>query len=97
MSGNGQKKAVILSQIMNLNCNPVGKQWRPIQEGLGKAILDIGKEVLHENLVKEMKLSSTNDEGKNVISVTGDARWDKRGSGRRKDVASPAVLSSMET
>ena len=85
MSGNGRKEAAFLSGMMNINCNPMGKQWMPIQEGIGKAIIDIGKEVIEENLVEEMKLSETNAAGKSVISVARDARWDKRGSGRRKD------------
>jgi hypothetical protein len=46
MCGNSQKEGSILSGLMNLNCNPMGKRWTQIQEHLRKLILDIGNKVI---------------------------------------------------
>jgi hypothetical protein len=62
---------------------------------LGKVILDIGEEVLDKNHHIKMGLSSMNEEGKNVILVAGNARWDKRGrSGRKKDWYSMVTIAN---
>jgi hypothetical protein len=73
----------------------MGKRWTEMQEHLGKQIINIGNEVLEENLHIEMGLSSMNDKGKKVLLVlAGNARWDKRGNaGRKKDSLGCSVFS----
>jgi hypothetical protein len=63
LSVNGRKEGSILSWLTNLNCHSMSKQWTKMQEHLGKEILEIGDEVLAENLDIEMRRSSPmNDE-----------------------------------
>ncbi len=60
-------------------------RWTKMQVTNGKAILEIADQVLEENLDIEMSLSPLNADGMPSISIAGDGRWDKRGSGRKKD------------
>jgi hypothetical protein len=77
----GPKKGLFLSGMMNLNYNPMRNQWTEMQEHMGKLILEIAQEVLEENLQIEMGLSPPYEEDRKALSVVGDARWDKQGSG----------------
>jgi hypothetical protein len=70
--------------MLNLANNPMAARITPMQQELGLAILQVRKEVLEENLERERSLSQVGlDEKK--LSVSDDARWDKRSAGRRYD------------
>ena len=50
-------------------------RWTEIQEELGKAIIEVGKQVLLENLKIECDLSPEKD-GRKAIAIASDTRWD---------------------
>jgi hypothetical protein len=56
-----------------------------VAEKINKVIIEVGEEVLEENLHIECSLSPKGDDGRSVLDVASDARWDKRGSSRRYD------------
>ena len=49
--------------MLNLNVNPTKNKWTEVQETIGKVIIDIGKEVLDENLHIECELSPVGQDG----------------------------------
>jgi hypothetical protein len=61
------------------------QRWTKVQEVLGKVIIEIGVEVLQENLHIECALSPIGVDGRRALDVASDTRWDKRGSSRRYD------------
>jgi hypothetical protein len=82
LGGNGRQEGKILAGMLNLNVNPMKNQWTNLQEMLGKMIIEIGEEVLEENLHIECMLSPLGEGGRRALKVCMDCRWDKRGSTR---------------
>ena len=69
-----------------------------MQENIATRIIEIGKEILQEHLFAEMGKSPVGEGGKKGLTVAGDARWDKRGSGRRYDSLSGcSVVVGLQT
>jgi hypothetical protein len=64
-----------------LHSNPLKNAWYRISQSVGLSIIELGQEVLDENREVEKGLSPVADE-KFAILLCGDARWDKRSSGR---------------
>jgi hypothetical protein len=64
-----------------LHSNPLKNAWYRISQTVGLQIIELGNEVLEENRAVEKGLSPI-VENKYAISLCGDARWDKRSSGR---------------
>ena len=85
MSGSGRTEAKIIPGMLNLANNPMSARITDMQQELGLAIVKIGKEVLRENLEKEKNLSPVGVDGNKNLSVSNDARWDKRSAGRSYD------------
>jgi hypothetical protein len=85
LCGNGRHDGAILAGMLKLNVNPMRKRWTEVQESLSKAIIQIGGEVLDENLHIECLHSPTGKDGRYALDVASDTRWDKRGSTRRYD------------
>ena len=85
LSGSGRTEAKIIPGMLNLANNPMAARITDMQHDLGLAILKVGKEVLRENLEKEKNLSPVGVDGNKNLSVSNDARWDKRSAGRRYD------------
>jgi hypothetical protein len=50
LGGSGRHDGVILAGMLKLNVNPMRARWTEVQESLVKAIIQIGGEVLDENL-----------------------------------------------
>jgi hypothetical protein len=73
--------------MLGLHSNPLKNAWYRISQTVGLSILELGKEVLEENREGEKGLSPVADE-KYDISLCGDARWDKRSSGRNYSLLS---------
>ena len=97
LCGAGRKEVSILSGMLNLHCNPMKNNITPMNNFLGHHILTIGREVLKENLKKEMAMSTdvvVAGTNRKLLSVAGDCRWDKRGSGRRRDSQSGTAVSN---
>jgi hypothetical protein len=67
--------------MLGLHSNPLKNAWYRISQTVGLQIIELGKEVLEENRAVEKGLSPI-VENKYAISLCGDARWDKRSSGR---------------
>jgi hypothetical protein len=67
--------------MLGLHSNPLKNAWSRISQTVGLGILELGKEVLEENREVKKGLSPV-AEKKYAISLCGDARWDKRSSGR---------------
>ena len=82
LCGDGRQEGKIIARILNLNLNPMKKQWTAVQELIGKVIIGVGAEVLEENLHIECVLSPIGDGGCRALDIASDTRWDKRGSGR---------------
>ena len=57
LCGDGRQEGKALAGMLNLNVNPMKNKWTEVQETIGKVIIDIGKEVLEENLHFECVLS----------------------------------------
>jgi hypothetical protein len=85
MGGNGRQEGAILAGMLKLNVNPMGARWTEVQESLAKAIIQIGGEVLDENLHIECMHSPLGQDGRYALDVASDTCWDKRGSTRRYD------------
>jgi hypothetical protein len=64
------------------------RRWTEVQELLGLAIIEVGEQVLDENLHIECQLSPVGKGGRRALDVASDTRWDKRGSSRRYDSVS---------
>jgi hypothetical protein len=79
--GGGRHGSKILGGMFGLHSNALQNSWMRISEKVGLAILELGLEVLSENREVE-KVLSPEKNGKPAISLCGDARWDKRSSGR---------------
>jgi hypothetical protein len=71
----------ILGGMLGLHSNPLKNVWYRISQTVGLSILELGKEVLKGDREVEKGLTPVADE-KYAISLCGDARWDKRSSGR---------------
>jgi hypothetical protein len=69
--GGGRHESKVLGGMFGLHSNALQNSWMSLSENIGLAIIDLGLEILS---------SETN--GKPAISLCGDARWDKRSSGR---------------
>jgi hypothetical protein len=79
--GGGLHDSRVLGGMLELHSNPLKNAWYRISETVGLRILELGKKVLKENREVEKGLSPV--AGKMyAISLCGDARWDKRSSGR---------------
>jgi hypothetical protein len=74
--------------MLKLNVNHMRARWTEVQESLAKAIIQVGSEVLEENLHIECLLSPAGMDGRYALNVASDTRWDKRGSTRRYDLLS---------
>jgi hypothetical protein len=85
LCGNDRHDGMILGGMLKLNVNPMFKRWTEIQETLAKVVIQIGEEVLKENLHIECMLSPRGEDGRYALDVASDTRWDKRGSSRRYD------------
>jgi hypothetical protein len=85
LCGDGRQEGKILAGMLNLNVNPMKQRWTEVQEILGKVVIQIGVEVLAENLHIECLLSPVGVDGRHALDIASDTRWDKRGSSRRYD------------
>jgi hypothetical protein len=79
--GGGRHEGQVLGGMMGIHPSALRKQWNTISEKIGLDIIELGREVMETNREIEKQLSPMID-GKYGISITGDARWDKRSSGR---------------
>ena len=82
LCGGGRQDGNILAGMLNLNVNPMKAKWTQVQEEIGNVIIDIGEEVLEENLHIECLLSPVGQDERRALDVASDTRWDKRGSSR---------------
>jgi hypothetical protein len=71
--------------MLNLNVNPMKAKWTKVAEKIGKVLIEVGEEILEENLHIKCKLSPLGIDGRKALDVASDTRWDKRGSSRRYD------------
>jgi hypothetical protein len=85
LSGDGRQEGKIIMGMLNINLNPMKRKWTEVQELIGKVIIDVGNEVLEENLHIECMLSPVGVGWRRALDVASDTRWDKRGSTRRYD------------
>jgi hypothetical protein len=85
LSGDGRQEGKIIMGMLNINLNPMKRKWTEVQELIGKVIIDVGNEVLEENLHIECMLSPVGVGGRRALDVASDTRWNKRGSTRRYD------------
>jgi hypothetical protein len=79
--------------MLNLNVRPMQRRWTEVQELVGKFIIQVGEEVLKENLHIECMLSPVGDDGRHALDIASDTRWDKRGSTRRYDSLSGCAVA----
>jgi hypothetical protein len=79
--GGGRHESKVLGGMFGFHSNPLQNSWMRLSENIGLAIIELGLEILSENREVE-KVLSPEKNGKPAISLCGDARWDKRSSGR---------------
>ena len=75
LSGMGRNDAMNITGMLNLNARSMYMRWTEVQEELGKAIIEVGKQVMLENLKIECNLSPEKD-GRKAIAIASDTRWD---------------------
>ena len=63
LCGNGRQEGKILAGMLNLNVNPMKHCWTEVQEVLGKVLIQIGNEILEENLHIKCLLSPVGADG----------------------------------
>jgi hypothetical protein len=85
IAGSGRKEAEIIPDLLNLSNGFMTKRYTDLQNELGVSIIGLSTEILRENLRLEIEASPRVVNGRTALSVSSDARWDKRGSGRRYD------------
>ena len=85
IAGSGQKEAEIIPGLLNLSNGFMTKRYTDLQNELGMSIIALSNEILEENLRLEIEASPRVVNSRTALSVSSDARWDKRGSGRRYD------------
>jgi hypothetical protein len=85
LAGSGRKEAEIIPGLLNLSNGFMTKRYTDLQNDLGLSIIGLSNEILEENLRLEIEASPRVLNGRTGLSVSSDARWDKRGSGRRYD------------
>jgi hypothetical protein len=80
LCGDGRQEGKFLAGMLNVNVNPMKQRWTEVQEILAKVVIKIGVEVPEENLhIECCLLSPVGADGRRVLDVTSDRRWDKRG------------------
>jgi hypothetical protein len=77
LCGDGRQDGKILAGMLNLNVWPMQRWWTEVQELVGKFIIQVGEEVLKENLHIECLLSPVGDDGRHTLDIASDTRWDK--------------------
>jgi hypothetical protein len=94
LSGDGRQEGKIIMGMLNINpLNPMKRKWTEVQELIGKVIIDVGDEVLEENMHIECMLSPVGAGGRRALDVASNTRWDKRGSTRRYDSLSGCLVA----
>jgi hypothetical protein len=73
LSGMGRHDAMNVTGLLNLNVRSMYNRWTRMQETLAKALIQVGKEVLQENLQIEFNLSDEID-GRKAMAVASDTR-----------------------
>jgi hypothetical protein len=80
LAGSGRKEAKIIPGLLNLSNGFMTKRYTELQDELGLSINGLSNKILEENLRLEIEASPTVFDGQTGLSVSSDARWDKRGS-----------------
>jgi hypothetical protein len=93
LCGDGRQEANVIAGMMKLNVNPMQRRWTDVQEEVGVVIIQVGNEVLEENLHIECMLSPVGNQGRRALDVASDTHWDKRGSTRRYDSLSGCTVT----
>ena len=78
--GDGRQEGKIIAGVLYLNLNPMKNKWSDVQDLIGKVIIDVGDEILEENLHIERLLSPVGNSGCRALDVASDTRRDKGGS-----------------
>jgi hypothetical protein len=80
--------------MLKLNANPMQRRrWTKVQEDIGRVIIEIGEQLLDENLHIECLLSSLGEGGRHALDVASDTRWDKRGGTHQYNSLSGCALA----
>jgi hypothetical protein len=68
--GGGLKEASTFGELLGLHLNPLKGRWREMGDRLGIEIIQLGKEIVFENVSIEMELSETDEMtgGKNILA-----------------------------
>ena len=85
LCGNGRHDASNIAGMLNLNVNPMKAKWSTTQESIGLTLIEVGQQIMEENLKIECAMSPVGVDGRSALDVCSDTRWDKRGSCRRYD------------
>jgi hypothetical protein len=92
--GGGPTEAALLGGMLNIGTHTLRDQFQRIELEICKVERSLGEEILDQNRKEEMRLTeediikqwqadgSTYGTGRAGITVSGDARWDKRTCGR---------------
>jgi hypothetical protein len=80
LCGDSRQEANVIAGMLKLNVNPMQRRWTDVQEELGVVIIQVGNEVLDQNLHIECMLSPVGNQGRCALDVASDTRWDKRGA-----------------
>jgi hypothetical protein len=89
----GGHESRVMAGMLGIHHNALQKIWGEIASRIGLKIISLGKEVMAQNRAIEMTLSPTDEAGKATVFLCGDARWDKRSSGRNYSSISGCALA----
>jgi hypothetical protein len=84
-TGLGRKEAEIIPDLLNLSNGFMTKRYTDLQNEVGVSIIGLSNEIPGENLRLEIEASPRVVNGRTALSISSNARWDKRGSGHRYD------------
>jgi hypothetical protein len=94
LCGDGRQNGKILAGMLNLNVSPMQRRWTEVQELTGKYLIQVGEDVLKENIHIEWHLSPEEGvDGRRSLDVASDTCWDKRGSTRCYDSLSGCAVA----
>jgi hypothetical protein len=85
--GAGINDAAVYAGMLNLAVGPLHAGWTKLEQDIGLQEIELGGSIIEENIELEKTITlgskeSIKVEGRVVLSVQGDTRWDRRGRPR---------------
>lgn len=90
-----RKEAEIITGLLNLSNGFMTKRYTELQDKLDLLIIGISKKILEETTFRDWFYGQKVN-GRTALSVSSNAKWDKRGSSRQYDSLSGCSVMLRE-